>query len=62
MHTIDHPNILHLYEFLESKNNYYLVLTFCNQGDMEMYLKKQNIKKLPEEKAIYFLKQIMNGF
>lgn len=48
MHTINHPNILHLYEFLESKNNYYLVLNFCNQGDFEVYLKKLKIKKLPE--------------
>lgn len=30
MHQINHPNILHLYEYFESKNNYYLVLNFCN--------------------------------
>ena len=30
MHEIKHPNILHLYEFLESKNNYYLVIDYCN--------------------------------
>lgn len=62
MHQINHPNILHLYEYFESQNNYYLVLNFCNQGDFEQYLKAQNIKQLPEEKAVYFLKQIMNGF
>lgn len=62
MHTIDHPNILHLFEYFESKNNYYLVLNYCNQGDFECYLKNQKIKKLPEEKAVFFLKQIMNAF
>lgn len=62
MHQINHPNILHLYEYYESKNNYYLILNFCNQGDFEQYMKAQNIKRIPEEKAVYFLKQIMNGF
>lgn len=62
MHTINHPNILHLYEYFESKNNFYLVLNYCNQGDFECYLKNLKIKKLTEEKAVYFLKQIMNGF
>ena len=56
MNTIKHPNILHLFEYFESKNNYYLVLNYCNQGDFECYLKNQNIKKLPESKAVYFLK------
>lgn len=56
MHSINHPNILHLYEFLESSNNYYLVLNFCNQGDFEVYLKNQKLTFLPEEKAVYFLK------
>ncbi len=30
MHEIDHPNILHLHEFLESDNNYYLIIDYCN--------------------------------
>ncbi len=56
MHEIDHPNILHLYDFLESKNNYYLVVNYCNKGDFEQYLKKMNKKYLKEEKAVFFLK------
>lgn len=62
MNHIMHDNILHLYDFLESKNNYYLVVNFCNQGDFEAYLEENKIKFLEEEKAVYFLKHIMNGF
>lgn len=60
MSKINHPNIMHLYEFMETGNNYYLVIQFCNNGDLESYLKKMG--KLSEEEAVYFLMQIMNGF
>ena len=56
MSEIHHPNILHCSEFLESPNNYYLVLDFCNQGDFHNYLKKRNLKFLPEPEAVEFLK------
>ncbi len=60
MASINHPNIMHLYEYLETTNNYYLVLQYCNGGDLESYLKKMN--RLSESEALYFLMQIMNGF
>lgn len=62
MSDIEHPNILHLYEYFESPNNYYLVLQFCKDGDLEHYVNNQPGHLLTENKAIYFLKQIMNGF
>ena len=31
MSKINHPNILHLYEYLETANNYYLVIQYCNR-------------------------------
>lgn len=60
MSMINNPNVMHLYEFLETNNNYYLVLPFCNNGDLENHLKK--FHHLCEEEAVYFLMQIMNGF
>lgn len=60
MSMIKHPNIMHLYEFMETQNNYYLVIDYCNNGDMEAHIKK--LGKLSEEEAVYFLMQIMNGF
>jgi serine/threonine protein kinase len=62
MHKIIHPNILHLYDLMESPNNYYLIVDFCNQGDFNYYMKAKGIKYLHEKEAVYFLKQIMNGF
>ena len=62
MGDIDHPNILKLKEFLESSKNYYIVMQYCNKGDFESYLSKQPKNFLEEKEALYFLKQIMNGF
>jgi len=62
MHEIKHPNILHLYEFLHTANNYYLVLDYCNQGNFYSYVKARNMNKFSETEAVYMLKQIANGF
>lgn len=60
MSKLHHPNIMHLFEFMETANNYYLVIQYCNNGDLETYLKKMG--KLSEEEAVYLLMQIMNAF
>lgn len=60
MSLINHPNVMHLYEFMETNNNFYLVIQYCNNGDLESYLKKYG--HLTENEAVYFLMQIMNGF
>ena len=62
MSEIHHPNIMHLFDFLESSNSYYLVIQYCNKGDLEAYLSKQSRNFFTEKEALYFLKQIMNGF
>merc|ERR1712137_747123 len=60
MSKINHPNVMHLYEFMETQNNYYLVIQYCNNGDLESYMKKMG--RLSEQDAVYFLMQIVNGF
>jgi serine/threonine protein kinase len=62
MSEINHPNIMHLFDFLESNNSYYLVMQYCNKGDLETYLSKQPKNFFSETEALYLLKQIMNGF
>lgn len=62
MHEINHPNILHLHDYLISDHHYYLVMDYCNQGDMQNYMKSRNITRFPEAEALYFLRQIINGF
>ena len=62
MHNINHPNILHLFEFMESSNSYYLVINYCDSGDLEEHMKKTSKDGFKEELCVYYLKQIMNGF
>lgn len=62
MNRIKHPNIMHLFDYYETKNNYYLVISNCDKGDIENYLRKKRIKYLKEKEAINVLKQIMVGF
>lgn len=62
MNKINHPNVMHLSEFLESSNNYYMIIQYCNGGDLEAYCRKQPNQLLVESEALYYLKQIMNGF
>ena len=37
-------------------------MQYCNNGDLEDYMKKKNKKFFSEEESIYFLKMIMLGF
>jgi serine/threonine protein kinase len=62
MHNINHPNILHLFEFTESINSYYLIMDYCDMGDLEEHMKKTSKDGFKEELSVYYLKQIMNGF
>ena len=62
MHNINHENILHLHELMESSNSYYLVLDYCDSGDLEEHMKKTSKGGFPEETAVFYLKQIANGF
>lgn len=62
MNKINHSNIMHLYDYFETDNNYYLVINYCNKGDLEGYLKQKKIRYLGEAEALEVLRQIMNGF
>ena len=62
MKTINHPNILHLYDHLASHDNYYLILDYCDQGDMINYMNSKGIKIFEEIEAVSLLRQLMNGF
>ena len=34
-------NIIKLYDMKKTSNNYYLVLEYCNDGDLDAYVKKR---------------------
>lgn len=47
------PFVNKIYECLETTNNIYIVLEFCNGGTLLDYVKKN--KKLTEDQAIFIL-------
>lgn len=62
MQKMNHPNIIHLYDFMESSSNYYLAMQVCNNGDMTKYMEKMGKKFWSEEEAIFYVKQVASGF
>lgn len=58
--TCDNVNIIKLYDIKKTSNNIYLMLEYCNEGDLMQYLKKRG--KLTEEEAVEIFIQILNAF
>lgn len=58
--SLNHPNIIKLHGFLESSNNYYLVLEYCDEGDLHSYLYNGN-NLLPENKIISIITQLASA-
>ena len=56
----NNENIIKLYDIKKTANNIYLIMEYCNEGDLLVYLKDK--KKLAEDEATDFLLQILNGF
>lgn len=53
-------NIIQLIDIKKTANNIYLVLEYCNEGDLMAYLKSK--KKLPPEEALEYFVQILHAF
>lgn len=58
MKRVNHKNIVKLHDVFQTNNNMYIVTELCD-FDLYSYLKEK--RKLTEEEAISFLKQIMKG-
>lgn len=58
--TCNNENIIKLYDMKKTKNNFYLILEYCNEGDLADYVKKK--RTLTEDEAVEFLIQILNAF
>nr|POE94873.1 serine/threonine-protein kinase atg1a [Quercus suber] len=57
--TIDHPNIIRLFEAIETKDRIYLVLEYCDGGDLAAYI--LNHGKVSEAIARHFMRQLAAG-
>ncbi len=56
---LNHPNIVHLYEIVETQNNYYIVMEYISGGELFNYIVKN--KRLTELESSFFFNQIING-
>jgi serine/threonine-protein kinase ULK/ATG1 len=60
LRTCDNPNIIKLYDLKKTANNIYLILEYCNEGDLMVRIKQK--KFLSEDEAVEYLVQILNAF
>ena len=54
-----HKNIIQLYEVMESKKSLYIVMEYCEGGELFDYIVKK--KQIPEMEACQLFQQIING-
>lgn len=57
---LKHPSILELYTFFEDPNYVYLILEFCQNGELQRYI-KQNNWILKENEAYEVFHQVLEG-
>ncbi|KAL4436178.1 hypothetical protein ABPG74_018162 [Tetrahymena malaccensis] len=60
LRTVKNENVVGYIDYFECLDSAFLVIEFCDSGDLEQYLKKR--KTIPEAEAIELFKQILNGF
>ncbi|KAL4488758.1 hypothetical protein ABPG73_020457 [Tetrahymena malaccensis] len=59
MQMLHHKNTVQLHDFKKTENNLIMVVEYCNQGNLDKYIKQKN---LSEEKCINIMFQIVEGF
>ncbi|XVE73609.1 hypothetical protein DITRI_Ditri11bG0132600 [Diplodiscus trichospermus] len=57
--TINHPNIIHFFEAFETEDRIFLVLEYCDGGDLAAYIHRHG--KVSEEVARHFMRQLAAG-
>ena len=62
---LNHPNIVKFQDVKKSKRHYYIIMEYCNGGELskalEKYINKYG-KPFPEELVQHFMKQIISAF
>ncbi|XP_057531813.1 serine/threonine-protein kinase ATG1a [Amaranthus tricolor] len=57
--NISHPNIIRLFEAIETEERIYLVLEYCDGGDLGAYIHRHG--RVSEDVARHFIKQLAVG-
>jgi calcium-dependent protein kinase len=55
---LSHPNIVRIYEFYESLNNFYLINEYCDEGELYNYINKSTLNE--QQLAVIFY-QVFSG-
>ena len=62
---LNHPNIVKFQDVKKTKKNYYIIMEYCNGGELakalEKYMQKYS-KPFPEEIVQHIMKQIISAF
>lgn len=61
MQLATHPNIVRLYDVRRSKSNIYLIMEYCEGGNLEQYLYEHG-GRLSETESLKILKKIIHGY
>ena len=56
---MDHQNVIKVFKIYEEKNNFSLIMEYCEDGELFNYIVKK--QRWSEEEASYFFYQIING-
>lgn len=59
LRALDHPNILKIFEYFEDSKNYYIVMEYCQYGDLLDELHKRD--KFDEATASKIMEQVLSG-
>ncbi|KRX05953.1 Protein kinase-like domain [Pseudocohnilembus persalinus] len=62
MQKIDNQNVVKFKDYVEQKNICFLVMEYCNGGNLANYIKSKQEKRLQEDEARILFKQILYGF
>ena len=65
MHNLNHPNIIKFIQVKKTKKHYYIVMEFCNGGELEKALEKYQLKygkPFSEEIVQHLMRQIISAF
>ncbi len=57
--SLDHPNIIKVYEYFEDQENYYVVEELANGG--ELYEQLQKLQTFSEFEAATIMRQIISA-
>ena len=59
---LDHNNIVKCYDVFDTPNIIYLVMEWCESGDLAQYIANSRGKPTEEIKAIDFMEQVIEGY